>query len=425
MFQDFYETPCRIVRAGERTELFLRARYSQRQFDAQKNPLKLQMIANAGLLADGTPANWDEWDEIPFKLDGGKLLYTVNPDREGEIAFRLMSGAENLAEWSLYALEKDLFGTGAYRGDLHVHSSFSECGTRDENPCFVAAMGRKYGLDFLAVTDHLQQEASLLAKEFAGEAGTELQVYPGEEVHALIEPMPSLFCINRFYPHNHIVSIGASEGVAAWVNGHFEEYQREVRHRAAAIPGSDAEQAKYTMAVSDWIFDKIHELGGFAVFCHPFWRPQKRLNLPENVREYILKQNKFDALELTALAGARQSPDANEANFRNLARYEEACIRMGKRIPVVGNTDSHQTGYDLGYQYSLVFAQSPKLEDVTRAIREGRSVAATHYPGHALNLYGDSRLVSYGYFLEREVMPEHDEKCRADGLRMLALLREK
>ena len=72
----------------------------------------------------------------------------------GEQEYKLVivdSNDRELLRLSIYSLHQDLYGRRAYRGDLHVHSYFSD---GREDPMIVAANYRKNGFDFMALTDH-------------------------------------------------------------------------------------------------------------------------------------------------------------------------------------------------------------------------------------------------------------------------------
>ena len=99
--------------------------------------------------------------------------------------------------------------------------------------------------------------------------------------------------------------------------------------------------------------------------------------------------------------------------MRCLSWYTDLCIKLGRRIPIVGTTDSHAAkgptpedpwGLDLrlGTEYSIVFAEDPTFEKIAAGIRAGRSVACIHPQQHPAQIFGDSRFVSYADFLERE-----------------------
>ena len=432
MFYEFWMLNRRLVPVGKTSEITLKARYEQRRISElrRQGTLKLQCVSAEGLLENGEIAPWDGWDNIPYTLDSADadlIRWEVTPAFEGELCYRLVvesaARTEVVAEWGLYALDADLYPLLPLRGDLHIHTSCSECGRRNEDPKYVAAWARKRGLDFIAITDHAQRDPSRLTAEWFRTTGCPMQVYPGEETHMLFEKVPTLFCRNRFIPTNHIVSFGATAGVVAWANEHFQEYWDTLEKMAAALPAKFPHSVRLAMAGSDWLIDKIHEFGGLAIFCHPFWRPRRRMNLAAPVRDYILEQNKFDAMEVIGLGTymERQYPEM-EGNRRAVAWWQQMSLRRGSAIPLVGTTDSHATRELIGRQYTTVFAAENTLESVQAAIRAGRSLACLRHEEQPLSIFGDYRLVSYAYYLEREYFPEHDARCAAEGEQLLNTL---
>ena len=175
------------------------------------------------------------------------------------------------------------------------------------------------------------------------------------------------------------------------------------------------------MAASNWIFDKIHEYGGVAVFAHPFWHSAGKLNLPAPVREYIFKQAKFDVIEMPGLAEVNNR-SLDEDNVLCTAWWQEACIKAGRTLPVIGDTDSHRSRNVLGMNFSIVFSENDSFEAIAAAIRDDRSVAVHCPPGNFPLVVGSFRLTRFAYFLLREVYPAHDELCRVEGEIMLRAL---
>ena len=107
------------------------------------------------------------------------------------------------------------------------------------------------------------------------------------------------------------------------MNDHYDEYLADIHAAADKMDQSLSENMRLAMAASDWIFDKIHEYGGVAVFAHPFWHAGGKLNLPTPVREYILKQAKFDVMELPGLGGVSNRA-LDEDNVLCTAWWQEA-----------------------------------------------------------------------------------------------------
>ena len=111
------------------------------------------------------------------------------------------------------------------------------------------------------------------------------------------------------------------------------------------------------------------------------------------------------------------------SNHLQVVRYYEEQAK-GHRIPVVGASDAHgcETGELFGWYYTLALAPSPDLTDLIASIKGLRSVAVEALPGQAPRAYGPLRVVKYAQFLLREVLPEHDRLCRAEGDAMLDYL---
>ncbi|MBR4676259.1 MAG: PHP domain-containing protein [Victivallales bacterium] len=438
MFSDYFDVPKRVFKSGEAFEVSIKARYFQMDFRnlRKTGPLYLEwmpddsvkMSGDVTLRQNGDITGWERID-IPND-DSDTFRFTLPPMLEGPVVCKLFhqfdaeKPAKLLCMFNLYVLDKDLYSLRPYKGDCHVHTSYSVCGDRQEDPHFVVAVGRQKGMDFMAVTDHCQIEGSESVLDFPASVGSDFKVFRGEECHMLAKHVESRFCVNPFRPWNHIVNFGGRDGVAKYMNDHYDEYLTAIHAAADKMDQSLSENMRLAMAGSDWIFDKIHEYGGVAVFAHPFWHAGGKLNLPKPVREYILKQAKFDVIEMPGLAGlANRSLD--EDNVLCTAWWQEACIKAGRTLPVIGNTDSHHSRDVLGMNFSIVFSKDDCFDSIATAFKSGNAVGVSYRDGKDLSprLWGSFRLVRYAQFLMREYFPEHDELCQAEGNMMLSALR--
>jgi hypothetical protein len=417
----------------------IRARYFQLDFRElrRKGQLYVEWMPDDSVNLDGeiTPrpkgdVTW--WNRIEIADDGSDVVrFTLPPQKEGPVVCKLFHkvGEENPARLicllNLYVLDEDLLARRPYRGDCHVHTSYSACADRKEDPHFVVAVGRQKGLDFMAVTDHCQIEGSESVLDFPSSIGSDFKVFRGEECHALIQQVEKrLFFANLFYPWNHIVNFGGCDGVCRYMNDHFDEYLADIHAQAETMDKSLSLNIRLTMATSDWIFDKIHEFGGVAIFAHPFWHSADKLNLPAPVREYILKQAKFDVIELPAQE-TNVTRSFDEDNVLCSAWWQEACIKAGRILPVIGDTDSHHARECLGRNFTIVFSKNDSFDSLAEALKSGKAVGVSYKEGRDLSprIWGSFRLVRYAQFLLREYFPEHDELCQAEGNMMLAALR--
>ena len=434
--QDSFHITPRVFRARRRIELDVRGIALHRRTEVLQamGTISLLWIRVDGTFLDGTIPHWNRYEGPlePKIQEDGTMHFTLPAQDEGEIYCRLIvtkadGGHTEICTFSLYVLKSDLYGLLPLKGDMHVHSSFSECGGRTEDPLDVAAHAIYYGLDFMALADHVQREGSEYLMEHLGEwYDGDFQAYPGEECHLIEEHLEKRVCgPNHFLPSVHIVSFGARDGVMRYANDHFEEYRSAIGRGMEKLDKRIPEIMRFAMAGNDWICDKIHEFGGLAIFAHPFWLANHRMNLPGLLREYTLKQGKFDALELPGM-GTMGTREYIEGNELAAALWAEESVKAGRLIPLVGNTDSHDAAHLLGRQYTIVWSPRNRLEDIQEAIRAGRTVTVSFYEtDKAPRFYGSLRLVSLARFVVRELFPLAKAERAQEGLAFLQRLRER
>ena len=397
-----YDAMLKLVRAGAETEVTIRAVNGADDFD-ENVPYEVTCLPTEEL-AEG----WRARGRPAFHVEQGRLVLRHRFEGEQEYVVLVETvGSEDrqvAAEVQLYALADDLFALRPYKGEFHIHSNRSD--GRDE-PARVAAWCRQIGMDFMALTDHRLYEPSLEAIAAFDDVQTDLRMYPGEEVHA-----PG----NRV----HIVNFGGTSGVSKL----FEDdaaYAAEVaaidRELNTALDGTYA----YQYASCVWCYRKVRQLGGLAIFCHPYWVSRRTYNVPEPLIAQHLADRPFDAYEV--ISGF--SLDEVECNVLQVARYhQESLAPAGGPIPIVGVSDAHgcERGKLFGWYYTVVLAPSPDLGDVIDAVKACLSVAVEALPGQTPRAHGPARLVKYAQFLLREVFPQHDALCEAEGIAMHAHL---
>ena len=430
---DFYDISRRIVRSGEATSISLTPRHPHRawEFLLRQGGISIQAShLDCVSMLDGHPyCGKDDFDTLPFTIEGNTLTVTIPAAAEGMISLVFVhnEAADKVRELftlELFALRDDLYNLRPYRGDFHLHTSFSACGKRYEDPRYVVSVGRAAGLDFIAVTDHCQRHGSEAALEYAAALETDYRVFPGEECHMPKKRLEELFRVTGNYPWMHIVNFGGREGVCRWIAEHWDEYCAEIEKRMAKYPAEWHEDLRRLAAVTNFTFDKIHEFGGIAVFCHPFWITAHRLNLPRPVREKMLEEGKFDVIEVPGLWKPFK-PDLVDGNNLADAMWHEASIKAGRLLPVAGITDSHEAKAALGSNTTVVFAADGSFDGIASALRSGNAATVTSIPGRVptFTCHGSERLVAYTQFLLHNFYPIHDEYCRTEGNLMLAQLR--
>ena len=346
----------------------------------------------------------DGAQELPadcVKSGHGCLSLHLCLEREQEYLIRICprkaAGDEPLAAIRIYGVKADIAGLRPFKGDFHMHSSRSD---GKDLPVQVAVACRRVGLDFMALTDHGQYEPSLeVARPFAG-LDLGLAMFPGEEVHPPGNPV-------------HMINFGGR----ASVNRLFGDpsYKSEVAAIAVKLGGFKNKARRLQYASCLWCYDKIRELGGLGIFCHPYWIYDGRFNVCEELIAHHFKDRPFNAFEVFG----GYSVGEFEANTLQIARYHEERMR-DPNLPIVGTSDSHgcDTGYLFGWYYTIVFASSTRLADLCAAVCGLRSVAVAALPGQPPQVVGPFRLVKLALFLMREYMPAHDRLC-ADEARVM------
>ncbi len=333
----------RVLRAGQVNSITVRPCFDHVRFsDGQIYQLTLQPL-------DG-PAS--QAQTLNIEACQGVISFQAAFPLEGEYILLLNSNLSErergFAKFHLYALDADLFQRRPYKGDIHMHSNYSD---GFEAPAYVAACCRRIGLDFMAITDHARYAPSLEAiAAFAGKP-IDLRIYPGEEVHSPDNP-------------THIVNFGGEFSVNELFDS--DTYRNEVRMLVGQLPPLNSGVDRKAYASCVWTFDKIRQAGGLGVFCHPYWVSINRFDNPAALTELLFQLQPFDALEL--IGGF--FPFESEFNHLQVARYHEARAR-GKRIPIVGVSDAHgcERGELFGWYYTLVFSPSLELSDLIQSIK--------------------------------------------------------
>lgn len=306
----------------------------------------------------------------------------------------------------IYSLKEDLISLRPYKGDFHMHSTFSD---GKQCPEYVTASCRKIGLDFMVLTDHHEYTPSLKAIEFAETVPTSMKTFPGEEVHLPDNPV-------------HIVNFGGSFSVNDLADKDETAYRREVEAMASGFPSEMPENIRFQIAASEWAYDRIRSGGGLAMYCHPYWRWNNQYNyIWESSVQWMFNRSKFDILELLGGYHRYESFSNNEQT----AYYTQEMIRTGGNVDwaVAGVSDSHDCDGDLfRWFYSILFADNCEFDSLKGAFQAQRSVAVKSIKSECPEIYGDLRYVRYAGFLMKNFYPRHDRLCRFEGELMLRLL---
>ena len=406
-----YELFPRVARLGQETRFTLRGlgrdaaltpgnRYLLRVIGQEEN--------NSALLCNFS--DWRQYDGIEATADEtGALSFAYTFRREQIHTLRLAEQDEDgdwqqLADLRVFGAKDDLYDRTPMRGNTHCHACPSVDG--HEDPFLAAAMYRKAGFDYLAITDHHLIDGSRLAIEAAARIPNGLTLFYGEEVH-----VPNAYI--------HAVNVGAvfpgGIGLDRWFHENEAQCREEVATLAAKASGTLPEGVEpMDYAWRQWIADKIHAQGGVAILAHPFWEWDAH-NTRDDVFRYFAKEKIYDGAEV--LHG--QEPGCRDANLQSA--FWNDLRAEGIFIAPLGVDDAHRRNHRWDYEccfnrtYSIAMMREPTLAGFAEALHSGYTAAVETYedaPEHVVATY---RMTKYAVFLLEQYFPFHDELCFEEG----------
>ena len=349
----------------------------------------------------------------PFVVaaDNGVIKFNYDFEQEQEYIIQIKSVVEQgkitpVIESSVYGLKEDLYKKKVMKGDLHLHTTFSD---GLESPEHRTVMARENGFDFLAITDHNGYHGSKYLIEKMKVCPNNMVFLRGEEVHAKSCPV-------------HILSLGASNAIAPSVTKMDPEQVRCLEYLKEKYASSLDKSVNLDAFVAAMdVFEKIRLAGGLSVLCHIYWDAvdgthHKRMGAPEQLIDALVKECTFDAFEITS--GAPEND--LKANYLQEAYYRE---KLPVNFPVIGITDTHSTLKDIsifGKNYTIVFVDECSEFGIIEAIRNKYSVSVDGV-GNTI-CHGEIRLIKYATFLIEHYFPTHDQIVRIEGEIMQRIL---
>ena len=212
--------------------------------------------------------------------------------------------------------------------------------------------------------------------------------------------------------------IGGKESVCEKYLQNRELYENEVAALLEKVPENVPEIYKERYAKIMWVTEKIHSVGGIAIFPHPFWRPgEKTYNINSEFARILISSGMFDAYELI---GGMPQPDLN----CSVAMWNDMRAE-GLRIPVVGSSDVHilEAVNTFPHYFTVAFAKENSTDGIVEAVKNFMTVAVEacgeEYK-RQYRAYGSYRLVSYSQFLFKHYFPLRQRMCQGEGYAMRA-----
>lgn len=330
-------------------------------------------------------------EPLDFKIENKEILVKVKLTGENfhYIIFSQLpvpeKGQRNLRCIKLMTLNEDAFKLRPFRGNLHQHSRFSDGKFEPEEHIFYA---RVAGFDFIGLSDHGRYTQNAGIIKAAADSKSGLTVYPAEELHT-----PGTIL--------HGLSIGASKThshwnrTAKWMK-EVNPVMDEIRKKYPTLPDSEI----LPWAESLIVAKRAKDDGALLVYCHPAWHLRYYLNNSRRMSDFMIRSGAFDVVEV--INGSMFGKSGRE-NAEVLAQFHEICVELGKKIPVMSSSDSHNVSSPAySRNYNVIFAADCTFPSFKAAFKEGRSVASYNLGekiSYPLNL-GPFRFVCYANFLD-------------------------
>lgn len=344
--------------------------------------------------------------------DGGSLTVPFEPDMAGEWSFIVSSEDDKRKHTPVtvvaFVQSPALFGLRPYIGELHSHSTRSD-GT--QTPAYPPSRARTFGYDFFALTDHWFYDSSNeMISDIGDTLGKRMLLLNGEEFHPEKELLRTPVKDQPHAHHYHYTAIGHRSGVREAFQAGGESSEAEVETIASELRergvGAMVDVRPYAEGV--WKIRKVHELGGIAIFPHPYWATP--INLDAGAIEQILADREVDAVEIFTTV--------DHSSFMQ-NRWRNAD---GEPLPAVGVTDSHNWNSETpDLSFTLVMAEQLTKEAVLGGIKAGRSVACRIRNPDLL--VGPFELIPFATFYLDHVLPMRRRVMALQGYLSLSRLR--
>ena len=400
----YFDVTPRIVPADARTTIVIQPLFDHVKF-REDCKYELTYTALDQVYAPDSPFRGKP---KPVTPEGNRLTldYYLAGEQEHLLVLEEINADKRrvLGEFRIYSVKPDLLALRPYKGDFHMHSNQSD---GVESPAYVAGACRRAGLDWMALSDHRKYAPSIDAANAYQGIPIDLRIYPGEEVHSPDNPV-------------HIIAFGHNSGIRdLYMDASEPQARAEIAELQKKLKKAPEDVVKFHYASCQWVTSKIHERGGLAMLCHPYWVTGGQHNVAEPLLNALLTSKFFDMLELVS-GNSSSEAVGYDSNVLQEARYAEGRA-AGLKLPVCGISDAHgcERGETFGRNFTVSFAPSTELSDVQAAIRQGNCTAVEIMRGERPRVEGNYRLSKYTLFLLREVFPQHDELCVEEGRLMI------
>jgi len=349
-------------------------------------------------------------ENLDYTIKNRKILFTYNMPCLGEFIIKVNFTYKESKTVCLYCLDNEMIQLRPLKGDLHMHSIFSD-GKTTPFAMVLASLGA--GMDFVSVTDHDHYNGSLQAIKKVNEHDIDILALAGEEVSVGGKKDMSIALGN-----GHILSIHANQSIEDQRKD-SEKYEAELHDIAETLKTADIDENidPTHYAKNIWVINKIQEAQGAAILAHPNWVYRDgKYHLHQAFYKEMLKSSHLDGVEVFGEEKVRE-----HNNMTHLTALQ--TTNKHKYLAPFGNSDAHDSDHEIGERFTILFAKEKSTSGVITAIKDGLACAIFKRANYEHQFIGRDALAQYTYFLIKEYYPKHSSlKSRLAKLYMDQLI---
>ena len=356
--------------------------------------LTLKDTSNVESIEILTRADFYHKDSIKYKIKNNIILFSYSMKFLGEFVIKVHFTYKESKVLTLFCLDKNMIKRLPLKGDLHMHSTFSDGRT---SPLAMVMACLDAGMDFLSVTDHDAQEGSLDAIKKVKKNNIDILVLPGEEISVGGKKDMSVAQGN-----GHILCINANRSIEDQRKDKTK-YQKELQEIVKILKKEDIDENidPVHYAKNIWVINKIKEAKGISILAHPNWvYKDGKYHLHQAFYREMIKSSQLDGVEVFGEEKIREHN--NMTYLTNLQNKSDI-----KYLAPFGNSDAHDSNHELGERFTLLFVKEKSNEGIISSIKEGLSCAVFKRENKEHQYIGKDALASYSYFLIKEYYPKH------------------
>lgn len=334
-------------------------------------------------------------DKLTYKIESNNILFSYKMPYLGEFVVKVNFTYKESKIVFLYCLDEKMIKLRPLKGDLHMHSIYSDGKT---TPFALVLASLDAGMDFISITDHDSYEGSQNAIEKVKKNSIDILVLAGEEVSVGGKKDLSISQGN-----GHILSINANKSIESQrkdTKKYKTELQKIIKSLKKEKIGKNIIPAHYAKNI--WVINKIKEAKGISILAHPNWVYRDgKYHLHQAFYKEMLKSSHLDGVEVF---GEEKIKEHN--NMTHLTALQTK--NKYKYLAPFANSDAHDSDHEIGDRFTIIFVKEKSTSNIITAIQEGLTCAIFKRENYEHQFIGKDKLAQYVYFLIKEYYPKHN-----------------